>query len=371
MRGSLKSQQHRSWNLSVGRVAGIDIKIHATFLLLLAWIAISHLVAGHGLGAAAAGLGLIVCVFGIVVLHELAHALVAKHFGVATRDITLLPIGGISSLERIPDKPREELLIALAGPSVNVVLALALFGLVALFRGALVPNHVHVVGGSFLAKLAWLNVGLAVFNLLPAFPMDGGRVLRAGLALRMDYDRATAIAARLGQAVALGFGILGFFFDPILLFIALFVWIGAQQEAALVHVRSALTGVPVEHAMITRFLTLSPDEPLIEVLQRKLAGFQTEFPVVDGDRLVGILTRDDILQALRRLGANVPVGRVMRSDFDVVARGAPVETVLPKLGAPGGHAVIVTDHGSVVGMLTTESIAQAILVDRALHARPN
>lgn len=369
MAGSPK--QRIGWNLPLGRIAGIDIRVHATFLILLAWIAVSHLVAGHGLRGAAEGLALIVCVFAIIVVHELAHALVAKRFGVRTRDITLLPIGGVSSLERIPDKPLQELLIAVAGPSVNIVLALVLFGLLALARGPLVPSGLHLVGGSFVAKLAWLNVGLAVFNLLPAFPMDGGRVLRATLALRMDYDRATAVAARFGQAAALGFGLLGLFFNPMLIFIALFVWIGAQQEAAIVHVRKALSGVPVERAMITHFLTLSPDDTLNRALQLTLAGFQAEFPVVEGNRLVGFLTREDVLQALRAVGANVPVGRVMRRDFAAISSDAPVELVLQKLGAAGGHAILVTEDGALVGMLTPDSIAELILVDRALHARPN
>ena len=359
------------WNLRIGRIAGIDINMHATFLILLLWIAIDDLVAGHGVRGAAAGVLLISCVFAIVVIHELAHALVARRFGVKTRDITLLPIGGISSLERIPDKPRQELAIALAGPSVNIVIALVLFGALALAGGSLSPGAGHFGSGGFVAQLAWINVGLAGFNLLPAFPMDGGRVLRAALALRLDYDRATRVAARLGRLVAVAFGVLGFFFNPLLIFIALFVWIGAGQEAAAVHLRAALSGVPVERAMITRFLTLSPADPLGRALQLALGGFQVTFPVVENGRLVGVLTRDAVVEALRSVGPEVPVGKIMRRDFDVVGSHDPVESVLPKLGGAGAAPVVVTDGGVVVGMITPDSIAELLLVERAGHARPN
>ena len=360
------------WNLRLGRVAGIELRMHATFLILLAWIAIADLVAGHGVRGAAAGVLLIVCVFAIVVVHELAHALVARRFGVQTRAITLLPIGGVSSLERIPDNPRQELAIALAGPSVNVVLAALLFGVLALVaHGPVAPGAGHDAARAFVSQLAWINVGLAVFNLLPAFPMDGGRVLRAALALRMDYDRATRAAARLGRIVAVGFAIFGFFFNPLLVFIALFVWIGAQQEATSVHLKQALAGVPVERAMVTRFLTLSPDDSLTRALQLALGGFQGSFPVVDHGHLVGVLTREAVAQALRSVGPEVAVGQVMRRDFDVIGSHDPVEAVLPKLAGAGATPVVVLDGGHVVGMITPDSIAELLLVERASRAQPN
>ncbi len=359
----------RSWSFRLVRVAGIDIRVHATLALLLAWIGISPLVAGRGAGAAVSALVLIVCVFCIIVAHELAHALVARRFGVTTRDITLLPIGGVSSLERIPERPRQELAIALAGPSVNVALAALLAGALALAHAPFMPGDEHRLGTSFVAELLWINVGLAVFNLLPAFPMDGGRVLRAALALRMNYDRATRVAARLGQLVAVGFGVLGVLYNPILVFIALFVWLGARQEAALVHVRSALSGVPVERAMITRFLTLAPTDTLERALQLTLGGFQQSFPVVDEGRVVGILTRDALVAALRTVGPDAPVGQVMRREFEIVGSHEPVERVLSRLSTADATPVVVTDGGSVVGMVTPDSLAELLLVDDARHAR--
>ena len=247
-----------SWR--IGRIAGIDVHLHFTFLILLGWVALSHYLQRQSWQDALSGLAFIVALFTIVVLHELGHALTARRFGIRTRDITLLPIGGVARLERIPENPKQELLVALAGSAVNVVLAALLF--VVLFVGAELSaaKEFKLVGGHFLAKLMWVNVSLAVFNLLPTFPMDGGRVLRALLAMRMDYVRATNIAASIGQGLAWVFGIIGLFTNPFLMFIALFVWMGAAQEAGQAQMKSALAGLPVSRVMMTEFRTLAPND---------------------------------------------------------------------------------------------------------------
>src|SRR5688572_15846223 len=228
------------WSFRVGRLAGIDIYVHFTFLLLLGWVALTGYVStGSPLGAAV-GVALIGIIFFIIVLHELGHALAARRYGIETRDITLLPIGGVARLERMPEKPSQELVVALAGPAVNVVLAAAVYVGLFMNRDVLQTSEAAQVGGRLLSQLFWVNVMLAGFNLLPAFPMDGGRVVRALLAMRMDYVRATQIAANLGQGMAVLFAIAGLFGNPFLLFIALFVWMGAAQEASMVQMRSAL-----------------------------------------------------------------------------------------------------------------------------------
>jgi len=286
------------WSWRIGRIAGIDVYVHSTFLLLLAWVAIANYLENHRLVDAVYGLFFIITLFGIVVLHELGHALTARQFGIRTRDITLLPIGGLARLERMPEDPRQELLVALAGPAVNVVLAGVLFAILAFTSGVAAMNNAKLVGGSFLASLVAVNVTLAVFNLLPAFPMDGGRVLRAILAMRMDYVRATQVAANIGQALALMLGFLGLFSNPFLVFIALFIWMGAAQEASMVQMKAALGGIPVQQVMITNYQTLSPDDPLAHAVEQILAGFQHDFPVVEADRVVGVLTRTDLFRAL-------------------------------------------------------------------------
>jgi Zn-dependent protease len=220
-----------SWSWRLGRIAGIDVYVHATFLLLLGWEALRHYRAHGDPAEVIGGLFFILVLFGIVALHELGHAMAARRYGIGTRDITLLPIGGVARLVRVPRDATQELVVALAGPAVNVVFAAVIYLVLALGRGPLPFGEALDVGGGFLDRLFWMNVSLAVFNLLPAFPMDGGRVLRAVLAMRLDYARATQVAASVGQAMALLLGFWGLIYDPFLVFIALFVWLGAAEEA--------------------------------------------------------------------------------------------------------------------------------------------
>jgi Zn-dependent protease/CBS domain-containing protein len=354
------------WAFRLADIAGIGVYVHVTFLMLVAWVAITELANGRGVRAMANGVVLILAVFGIVVLHELGHALTAKRFGIRTRDITLLPIGGVARLERMPEKPSQELLVALAGPAVNVVLAAGLF-VVLILRGSFVaPWAVEHSGGNIFEKLFWINVSLALFNLLPAFPMDGGRALRAGLALRLDYVRATEIAARLGQGMALLFGAFGLFHNPMLLFIALFVWMGAQQEANIVGMKRALAGVPIGSAMITEFRTLAPDDRLGRAAELVVAGFQQDFPVVDAGRVVGVLTRRDIVRGLSEAGPLSAVGQAMGMEFTTADPAEMLESVLPRLESRA-MSVVVVRAGEVVGMVTTENIGEFVMMENALR----
>lgn len=227
-----------SWSIKFARVAGIDLKIHFTFVLFLIWIGSTYFFIG-GAAAAWQGIFFILLLFGCVLLHELGHALTANAFGIHTEDITLLPIGGVARLERIPTDPKQELLIAIAGPLVNVgIAALLIFYLG--HRAAVSDfDDLNTPRVAMLSKLASVNIGLVLFNLIPAFPMDGGRILRSILAMRMNYLRATQIAAFIGQGLAVVLGIIGFFTNTFLLFIAFFVFMGAQQEAAMARMRFA------------------------------------------------------------------------------------------------------------------------------------
>ena len=353
------------WSAKLGEFAGIGIYIHATFLILIAWVGFTHWQAEHSVRAAVAGILFILALFACVLLHELGHALTAKRFGIRTRDITLLPIGGVARLERMPDDPRQELWVALAGPAVNVVIAALLYLLLA-STGALTVGNLTLASGSFGERLMLLNVLLVVFNMIPAFPMDGGRVLRALLALRMDYTRATRMAAGLGQGIAFLFGLLGLFGNPFLIFIALFVWIGAAQESALTQMKSALGGIPLADATITEFRTLSPQDPLARAVEYLLTGTQQDFPVVEGARVVGILTRADLLTALARHGEQSPVADVMQRDFQTADAAEMIDVVFQRLQSCGCHTVPVLRRGQLVGLITMENVGEYISVQTAL-----
>jgi len=345
-----------SWSIPILRVAGIQLRIHVTFLLLIGWLAI---------GSTAAAIFLLLLFF-CVVLHEFGHAFAAKAFGINTPDITLLPIGGVARLERMPEEPVQELIIAVAGPAVNLVIAGCFF----------------LTGGSFIYPLTLsmglrdlvltINVMLLLFNLLPAFPMDGGRVLRALLATRLSYARATQIAANIGQACAFIFGLLGLMNgNYMLVFIALFVYIGASQEAALAQMRDVSRRFPVSSAMVREFRTLPEGATLQEAVDALLATSQHDFPVLDeSGNVAGILTRHDLIAALRKNDPAIRVGDVMRRDIPTVTTGTRFEEAFRIMQECNCPAVPVLDGMKrLVGLLTPENVSELMMVQSALPRR--
>jgi Zn-dependent protease/CBS domain-containing protein len=356
---------HAGWSIKLGTVRGIELYAHGTFLILLAWIALSHLLHGHGGAAAIEGVLFTTTIFGIVVLHELGHALAAARYGIRTRDITLYPMGGLASLERIPEDPRQEFVVALAGPAVNVALAAVLFAVLRLFNLPSDVGQVQLVGGSLVAKLMWVNVSLAVFNMLPAFPMDGGRVLRAALALRLGHDRATEIAARVGQLMALGFGFVGMFTNPMLLFVALFVWTGAQGEASLLRLRSLMRGVSVGQAMAGEPLALSPSDTLSHVVEAIVSRGYHAFPVVRAGRVLGVVTKNGVLEALREVGPDARVLAAMDDNFETVDPSEMLEPALERLQARGGTVLVVMRGGHVLGLVTHHTVGELLMMRQA------
>ncbi len=357
-----------SWSLPVFRVAGIQLRIHITFLLLIAWLAFGYYSQG-GSAVAASRVIFVLLLFLCVVLHEFGHAFAAKAFGINTPDITLLPIGGVARLERMPEEPVQELIIAVAGPLVNVVIALGLF-VVGGAQGLL--NRSTVEGGGLIAQLLTINIILVLFNLLPAFPMDGGRVLRALLATRMSYARATQVAATVGQGFAFIFGFLGLFGpNPFLLFIALFVYIGASQEAALAQMKDVSRRFPVSSAMVREFRTLSENATLEEAVDALLATSQHDFPVVDETGSVaGLLTRHDLIAALRKNDPGLRVGDVMRRDIPTVTTGTRFEDAFRIMQEYNCPAVPVLDRMKrLVGLLTPENVTELMMVHSAMPQR--
>jgi Zn-dependent protease/CBS domain-containing protein len=356
------------WSWKIARIAGIDVFVHGTFLVLVAFVLASEWSYSRSVRAALAGVLFVLVIFGTVVLHELGHALMARRFGVRTRDITLLPIGGIARLERMPDVPRQELWVALAGPAVNVVLA----GVTYLVITAVNAHPRFTLGDEgFLSRFMTVNVTLAAFNLLPAFPMDGGRALRALLAERIDYVRATEIAAMLGQGLAFLFGLAGLFGgSPILLFIALFVWMGASGEASSVGIRAALAGIPVSRAMLTDFRTLDSADTLHRAVQFVLAGSQRDFPVIEQGRLVGVLTREALVKALAEHGQGAAVSAVMSREFETADAREMLEPAFMRLQACACPVLPVLQDHRLVGLLTAENVGEFVTIRGALHRRP-
>lgn len=367
------ADQHSSmrWSLKIGEVAGIGIFIHWTFAILIAWIAMSHYSATQDWSMAIRGVVFVLAIFGCVVLHELGHALTARRYGIRTRDITLLPIGGVASLERMPEDPRQELAIAVAGPAVNVVIAAVLFVVISvtgrLPTGDMELEHAGFVRNQFLANLLWVNIVLVIFNLIPAFPMDGGRVLRALLATKMDYARATQIAATVGQGLAVLLGFFGLFSNVFLVFIAIFVYLGAEAEAQMATLRSAFRDVPVREAMMTRFRTLAVDDPVEVAISELLAGSQHDFPVVSAGQVVGLLPRTILLKSLAEGNRTGRIGDIMQQPIPVVEESAPLDRTFEKMREAGVQSIPVVQGGTVVGMLTLENIGEWAMVQSALR----
>jgi len=358
------------WSTKIGEYKGIGVYIHATFWLIIAWVAISHWTAAKSLTATVEGVAFVLALFGCVLLHEFGHALSARKYGIKTRDITLLPIGGVARLERMPDKPIQELWVALAGPAVNVAIAVALYLWLTLTNSWQPLDSLSVTGGSFLERLMVVNVFLVVFNILPAFPMDGGRVLRALLALNLEYTKATQIAAGIGQAMAILFGLIGRFSHPFLVFIALFVWIGATQEASMVQMRSSLGGIPVRNAMLTDFQTLKPTDNLQDVIELILAGSQKDFPVVDGNKVIGVLAQNDLLLALAKGGQDTKVEEIMAKEFEIVNSTEMLETAFLRLKSCDCHTIPVSDNGQLIGLITMDNVGEFIRIQAAISASP-
>lgn len=355
------------WSIGIGSIAGTAVRIHITFILFLIWIFGASYVSG-GSEAAWSGLTFMVLLFACVLAHEFGHIFTARAFGVATPDVTLLPIGGVARLERIPEKPGEEFLIAIAGPLVNVVIALAL---VVIAGADLSAGHLAAVESSRVSmvdKLAVVNLFLALFNMIPAFPMDGGRVLRALLAIRMGHIRATEIAASIGQFAAFVLGFIGLFFNPLLIFIAIFVYLAAASEAQLVAVRAMSRGVPVTAAMITQFATLTPETTIDAAVDTLLRTSQSEFPVIDAaGRPVGILSRDDMIRALKQLGPDARVADAMTAPLPTVSQRSCLDEAIRLLQEKSGPAVgIVDPSGAIVGLVTSETIGEMIMVSDAM-----
>jgi len=348
------------WSITLGRIAGTAVRIHLTFLILLAWIGISDYLSG-GPAAAWTSLAFLVLVFACVLAHEFGHILTARRFGVKTPEVVLLPIGGVANMERIPEDPGQEFLVAVAGPLVNVVIAAAIMlgtGLTFEALGNLDPAAPNLVG-----RLALANVALVIFNLVPAFPMDGGRVLRALLAMKLGHRRATGIAARLGQVFAMLFVFAGLFYSPMLIFVGMFIYIAAVSEQQSNEFRWFAQGLTVADALEKPARLLASDARLSDAVDVLLATSQHDFPVIDpGGLPAGMLDRDDLLAALKENGPEAAIASVMRKPA-AVRNDQALEQALAAMQADRARSRIVVDgEGRAIGLLTMENIAEMMMI---------
>ncbi len=360
-----------SWPLF--RIGGTEVRLHPTFFLLLAWVGAVGWARG-GPPEAWHGIAFIVLLFACVVAHEFGHIWAARRYGIATRDVTLLPIGGVASLERMPEKPSQEIVVALAGPAVNVVIAAALLAVMAATGEGFDSRQLAELEraqSSLLMQLAAANIALVLFNLIPAFPMDGGRVLRAMLASQVGYVRATQAAANVGQMIAVVLGFLGLFGNPLLILVAVFVFLAASGEAGYVQARDLTRGRRAGDVMITSFATLGVQSSVAAAADLLLRTTQHEFPVTDGaGRLRGIVTREVIVAALAREGEDAPVMDIMLRDVPQVEESACLEAVHERMLQEGTRFVGIADqNGIFLGYLTPENIAEMVMIGTARAAR--
>lgn len=361
-----------TWTFRLGRIAGIDLKLHWTFLILVGWVFLSYMGQTGDVTAGLVGVGFILALFACVVLHELGHALAARRYGVNTRNIILLPIGGVANLEQMPEKPKEELVVAIAGPAVNVVIAIVLGLIIAATGGFPDREAIEAItlpsGRNFLFSLFSVNILLVLFNLIPAFPMDGGRVLRALLSMKYDRAKATNIAARLGQVLAIVFVFLGFFGNFWLVFIGLFIYLGAGGENRAVGTAALLEGYHVGDAVMHNYTALDADQPLKYAVKVLLDGQEKDFVVLRDGEPAGILTRDDLVKGLSEEGSDAPIGRVARRpELIELSPEEELQSAYQRLRGSKTPICFVRDAmGKINGVLNVENIEEVLLLRRAL-----
>lgn len=355
--------------MKIGTIRGIKISIHWSFWLLLLWIVYSSYSGGANAQETIWSAVFVLTIFLCVVLHELGHAFAAQRYGIKTRDITLLPIGGVARLERMPERPAHELVVAIAGPLVNVAIVIMLLPLV---YNQLNTDMLEVLAGSvessnFLLNLFIVNISLTVFNLLPAFPMDGGRVLRAILAMMMPRVQATRIAAGVGQLVAVGFFFIGIYYSPMLILIAIFVFFGAQSERAMVESDAVIRGFKVKDAMMSEFPMLHQDDTISDAVNKILEGQNQDFLVRDDARITGTLHRDQVIRALSKNNDELKIADIMQQPVLMLDVMMPLHEAFAKLQESKQSMAPVTLRGEIIGAINMENIAEFMMIRKARH----
>ncbi len=357
------------WSIPIGQFRGIKVYIHWTFILLLVWIAMSSYRVSHNTGQLLWSVGYILTLFACVVLHEFGHALTARRFGIKTKDITLFPMGGMARMEKMPESPKEEFLVAIAGPLVNVAIAGGLF--LYMYLSPTVYTMGFPAGAmtadKFIPALFAVNVIMAVFNLIPAFPMDGGRILRALLSLKLERTRATQIAANLGQFIAILFVLLGLFYNIWLVFIGIFIYLGAGAEASQEYVQRDLSRYRVANLVMSKYTLLAAHDALSAALKALLDSQEREFLVTENGVIAGVLTRDEMLAGLAQFGQNVQIGKIMRRDIRFIPPQMPVTEALRIMTELNIPMLPVGYADTLIGVIDVENISEFLLIQKALR----
>jgi Zn-dependent protease len=359
------------WTLNIGRLFGVKILIHWTFFLLLIWIVLAEYFGGSSTETILLTIVYILAIFLCVVLHEMGHITMARQYGINTRKITLLPIGGVASLEKIPENPKQELMVAIAGPLVNVAIALVLLPFLGDLR-QYVPQSAGEESATLLTpdnfwfSLFAINLILVVFNLIPAFPMDGGRMFRALLAMRIDRLKATAIASSIGQIIAVGFFFAGLMFNPLLLLIGVFVFFGARGEHYMVQQNELMRGHTVSEAMSTDFHVFEAEDKLSDIQEHLISYCDDLFVVRTAHDIAGIVTRKEILKALQQDEKDKRVGALLQTQYDSIQYSDKLSEVLTKIRQQGQSSFPVFDGVELKGIISLDSIQRFLSIQGSL-----
>ncbi len=357
-------------NLNLGSVFGIEIKIHWTFFFLILWIVFSELKRGGNTASILFNVALVFAVFVCVILHELGHALMAKRFKIDTKKITLLPIGGMASLERIPESPKQELLVTLAGPLVNVIIALLLYFAIPVqeLMHLNFTETFEILSSftlqNFLFYLYIVNIALVVFNLIPAFPMDGGRILRALLAIRMNRIKATQIASTIGQFIAILFLLVGLLYNPFLIFIALIVFLGAYGENQMVHHLELLKGHTVKESSITNITTFNPKDTLSKAIKAVITSTENNFVIIENNAVKGLLFYQDIMEHAKN--ENTLIGDVMTTTFKAVDSNDDLKKVYQLIHGQKNSFFPVLENDKLIGVIDAVNLNEFIVFQSKL-----
>lgn len=353
--------------LKLGSVKGIGIFIHWTFILLILFIIYSDAKEGYNKTQILWSIIFVISIFFTVLLHELGHSLMALRYNIRTRDITLLPIGGLARLESIPEKPKEEFSVAIAGPLVNVGIAI-ITGffislptqkeLIAILSSGVSPDN-------FFVHFYLVNISLAVFNLIPAFPMDGGRIFRALLSYPLNREKATRIAVVTGQAIAILFCIIGFYISAPLIFIGIFIFLGAKAESQYTQVTNLLKGYKVKDIVMKQFETMDASETINTAVNRLLNGQSKSFIITHNNEPVGSLNRDEIIKALSGNKGEEKIGAVMNNNLLYVNANLSLEKAFEYMQKHKNNLFPVVENNKIIGAIDTENILEFMMIKEA------